>query len=394
MNPRSFVSRAAGKVRRVLKRVALERFGLRLRRRGASPRLGYVVHGEHGMYPGSAHIRVLGRVRRAVDRGLIAAERVSVEEWLANDGADYDVLLVQRDAVPLSLLPALMRRVRRRRIRLVVDVDDDFFSEPARARLAAHEYDPDRLRSIDELIRLADRVLVSTETLAHLVSPLAHEVAVVPNELDPALWVDGNEAGDGVRADAAPDAQASRAYARDEAEPLRVLYMGTATHSEDLALLEPVFDGLRTGAGRPVRLEVVGVTEGAADWFDRFPVPEGHAHYPDFVHWLRGSASRWVAGVAPLTANEFNASKSDLKFLEYSLLGLPTIASSGPSYDDTAAHGARVVSDDAGEWRAALAELMDDPERRAASVRLGRDHVLTARVLGSTHIWEHSLGLA
>ena len=48
---------------------------------------------------------------------------------------------------------------------------------------------------------------------------------------------------------------------------------------------------------------------------------------------------RWAAGLAPLEDTPFNRAKSDLKFLEYSALGLPTVASRVTPYLGIDAHG-------------------------------------------------------
>lgn len=335
-------------------------------------RLGYVVLGAAGVHPGSAHIRVTRRVNREVVAGRMSAEQV--DPLAVVDGRKrlpYDVVLVQRDAVPASVTAPFLEAVRASGIRLVAEVDDDFFGDDARRRLLRAEYDQARIDSVEAVVRAADAVIVSTEALSRVVRPFASEVVVVPNELDPEFWGDDlgpsspREPWTGGR----PDAD-GRVHA---------LYMGSATHQDDLELLRPVFDGLITADGHPVVLDVVGVTGGDPGWFERVDIPEGH--HPEFVRWLRGESGRWSVGLAPLADDPFNTSKSDLKFLEYTMMGLPTVASRSTSYATVPEHGGRTAST-TDEWRRAISTAVTaGPSESAVSYVTGH------RLLGCTTTW-------
>lgn len=334
--------------------------------------VGFVVHGAGGVHPASAHIRVTGRMSELARSGAARVAQVDPVRWAdGSDTAHLDVLLVQRDAFPLEALDAAFARAARAGTRIVAEVDDDFFSQEARARLARAEYDPARLAAIDRLVRGADAVVTSTEPLRAVLAAQGVDAVVVPNAVQPGMWGDGP-------------------VVPDPTGPRRVLYMGSVTHADDLDLLRPVFDGLTDETGRPVRLEVVGVTASGADWYDRLELPDGASHYPDFVTFLRSHATRWSAGVAPLTADRFNDAKSDLKFLEYSMLGLPFVGSDRPSYAGVDAHGGILAGDDPERWRAALAEAFRDGDAR---VRAARRHVRRERSLGADAVWLRALGL-
>lgn len=335
-------------------------------------RLGYVVLGAAGVHPGSAHIRVTRRVNREVVAGRMSAEQV--DPLAVADGGKrlpYDVVLVQRDAVPASATAPFLEAVRASGVRLVAEVDDDFFGDDARRRLLRAEYDQARIDSVEAVVRAADAVIVSTEALSRVVRPFASEVVVVPNELDPEFWGDdlGPSAPREPWTGGRPDA-GGRVHA---------LYMGSATHQDDLELLRPVFDGLITADGHPVVLDVVGVTGGDPGWFERVDIPEGH--HPEFVRWLRGESGRWSVGLAPLADDPFNTSKSDLKFLEYTMMGLPTVASRSTSYATVPIHGGRTAST-TDEWRRAISTAVaEGPSESAVSYVTGH------RLLGCTTTW-------
>ncbi|MBF4613849.1 hypothetical protein [Curtobacterium sp. VKM Ac-1376] len=362
--PRDLVRRAARRLRRAVVGAPQQPAPL--------PVLGYVVAGAGGAHPASAHVRVVRRTEHLAASGTAEVRQVDPAAFV--DGSDttpYAAVLVQRDILPRATVPRFLDTAAARGIRIVAEVDDDFFTASGRARLARAEYDPDRLASIDALVRGADTVVVSTPELAEVVRPVARHVTIVPNALDAELWTTAATEDDDDR----PDGEH------------RVLYMGTLTHAADLELLRDVFDDLATVDGTPIRLEVIGVTEeGGADWFRRVEVPDGH--YPAFSRWLVAHRERWRAGVAPLRDEEFNRAKSDLKFLEYTALGLPAVVSDRPSYAVAREHGAVAVPDDVGAWRDAVRAAVERgaPDARAArwvaeERTIGRDGDTWRRVL-------------
>ncbi|PZE84982.1 glycosyltransferase [Curtobacterium sp. MCBD17_032] len=327
------------------------------------PVLGYIVAGGGGAHPASAHVRVVRRAEHLAATGRAEVRQVDPEAFVAGaDGTPYRAVLVQRDALPSSLVQPLLDAAAARGIRVAAEVDDDFFTDSGRARLARAEYDPDRLASIETLVRGADLVVVSTEELATVVRPRAREVVVVRNALDPAIWTTSVPSSPG-----------------PTDHEHRVLYMGTLTHGADLELLRDVFTDLRATDGVPIRLEVIGVTEEAdTGWYRRLEVPDGH--YPAFARWLVDHRDRWRAGVAPLRDEEFNRAKSDLKAIEYTALGLPAVVSDRPSYRAAAAHGVVTVPDDPAAWRDAVRVAVD----RGTADRDAAAWVRSERMIGVT----------
>ncbi len=341
------------------------------------PLVGYVVHGHGGLHAPSAHVRVVQRIEMLALSGRADVAQVDPRAFGAGeDPATYAVVLVQRDAVPAADLDAFLERIRATGTPLVAEVDDDFFSDGARERLGRAEYDPGRLHSVNTVVRSADSTIVSTPALAEAVRAVGGHPVVVENQVDPRLWTDPT-------ADAADQAEPLS----DPDAPHRVVYAGSRTHGADLALLEPVFDGLVAADGRPIRLEVVGVTEDVEDWYDHLPVPEDAGHYPSFVRWLRRNAWRWDAAVAPLVDEPFNHAKSDLKFVEYTLLGLPVVLSNVGPYRPHVDRAA-VVPNDTDAWRAAVVAAVGSAVPTPAE-----EHVREHRLIGGDDDWERALGL-
>ena len=334
--PRHLLRRAAGRLRRAVSGAPT---AVPAPAPEPLPVLGYVVAGADGAHPASAHVRVVRRIDHLARSGSAEVRQVDPTAFVdGGDATDYAAILVQRDILPRDLVAPFLAAAASQGIRVAAEVDDDFFTDSGRDRLARAEYDPDRLASIDALVRGADLVVVSTEELAAVVRPIARRVVVVPNALDPTIWTPGEPLDDDVR----------------PADEHRVLYMGTLTHGADLALLRDVFTDLTDADGVPIRLEVIGVTEDPDEpnWYRRVEVPDGH--YPAFARWLVDHRQRWRAGVAPLRDEEFNRAKSDLKAIEYTALGLPAVVSDRPSYRVAREHCVVAVPDDVVAWRDAV----------------------------------------
>jgi glycosyltransferase involved in cell wall biosynthesis len=139
--------------------------------------------------------------------------------------------------------------------------------------------------------------------------------------------------------------------------------------------------------GIRVRLEVIGMTDAEADWYDKVPFPiYGQESYPIFVRWIRDMRQRWAFAVAPLRKTPFNAGKSLVKYFDYSALGLPGIYSEGAPYDELRASAAPMLfaAENADSWVDALTVLIEDRSHRkelgsrAAAFVLSR-HTLTAQ---------------
>jgi hypothetical protein len=298
---------------------------------------------------GTTEVRT-GRMARAAEDLGIATIRWADGHDIATgaDTTDYDAVIVQRAALTMADATRLIERLPARGTRLVVELDDDLVTPPARERLTG-TYPLDRLDALATLAQAADGIVVSTAHLAGLMRAFAPEaeVSVVENRLDARLWF----------------------TAVDDARPAlsrRPVYIGTSTHGADLALLEGLPELVSQNLGRQITFDVVGITSGRLpEGFRRVTNPR--PPYGEFVPWLRRQASRWNVGLAPLAADPFNNSKSDLKLLEYAALGLATVASARGPYAGAQAL-AMTVDDDVRSWALAVTSLLRaDRWRRAAA---------------------------
>jgi GT2 family glycosyltransferase/glycosyltransferase involved in cell wall biosynthesis len=276
----------------------------------------------------------------------------------ANQALDYraDIMVTQRHAVgDLHAAAALIRHCRDHGITLLYDLDDDLRHVP-------HDH-PDAMalrpqaRLISRLVRDADAVWVSTPSLAATLEDLRDTVAVVENGLDERLWA------------ATPPALPPRQG------PVRILFMGTATHDADFAIVEMALARLKTMFAEHVSVDLLGISNrpNLPFWVNRVSLPaHASSSYPGFVNWI--TQQHWDIGIAPLADTSFNNCKSAIKALDYAALGLPVLASDRNVYRGSLADGPGgcLLPDDDHAWFIALAQLVRDRklrERLAAGAR-------------------------
>ena len=335
------------------------------------PRVGYAIRDGK---PASAHIRLLRRFIHPLAEKQIDFRHVSVHDIVfRSDNTDYDVLIIQRDAVPSEYTDRLVTWAKTSGTTLILELDDDLVSTHAVESLRTDPYySQERLNGIHQIARAASLITVSTAALQSSIGQEYGEVKIVENSLDPRLWL-----SDRTKAVAPSDGMN------------RILYMGTNTHMTDFLILVPVMEQL-WGSGRPIVLEVIGIGEDLPEypWLRRIPVPQGASSYPVFVSWLRSHERRWSMAVAPLAESPINRSKSQLKLLEYSMLGLVTVASEVGPYGAADANLALKTKNSTQSWVECIVSILDNPEHTADTAGRAKSYVIENLMMNDANINE------
>lgn len=235
---------------------------------------------------------------------------------------------------------------------IITEMDDWIFDLPA----YNHASNPYRPNSEPEWIcqkqiELSDALIVSTPYIKEMVQEMfpGKPVYVIPNSIDFKVW-------DSIDMDKVAKVPKPEGI-------VRIGYTGCANHDGDLLMIK-----------RPI-LKLL----------DEFPNLEFvTSHLPpswkDVEHPRVGNLNRWVTidkypaelagwqldiGVAPLRDNHFNRSKSNLRWLEYSALKIPTVMSPVRSFRDCVKDGETgLFAASEQEWYDALKSLVLDEEKR------------------------------
>lgn len=322
------------------------------------PKVLVVLEYEGDVPSPCAHIRLIPFLNAMQSSGLAAVRFVRPQEA---ERYPADLIITHRVAVRTEHeAQALVQLSRRRNIPLIYDLDDNLFELDPNAE--GGKYRP-LLGVVRAFVHGADEVWASTDTLAaYLRKESASNVVVHRNQLDPTIWrpilsrpVEG--AGPG--------------------QPVRILCMGTRTHAEDFAIIEPALRALKSKFGDAVQICMVGVRstdDDAGGLIETLPPPAFvGASYPAFVSWL-GTLQPFDIGLAPLRASDFNRSKSEIKFLDYAALGAAPIVSDLEPYRSLIQDGINgyLVEERQDSWLDVLGRLVEDREHRRAIARAAR----------------------
>lgn len=177
-----------------------------------------------------------------------------------------------------------------------------------------------------------DRMVASTDFLADAYRHLIPDIRVVPNRLEQALWL------------------SLHSQKRTSTKP-RIGWAGGTTHQGDLILLK----------------EIIEKTRHEADWifFGMCPkeirplISEYHAFGPFPEYPARLAALNLDIAVAPLAQIPFNQGKSNLRLLEYGVLGIPVVCTDIDPYQGSPAC---CVANTVEAWTRALRERIHDAD--------------------------------
>lgn len=311
----------------------------------------------------STHIRIWERTRNAVERNVTYLKMTPATLIASAKERMLDGVIIQRTAIPLDMVENVIAVLDQSKIPYSLDLDDDLLDVPS-------DKDPHGIYAryapaLQLLIASAAAVTVSTSGLQEQMKEIHPNVVLLPNHLSDRLW-----------------RLAPQSRVMDNT--IRAVYMGTATHDDDLELVLPALDAVAQVTPH-FRLSLIGITtrEGLTDgrpWLEVLEVPA--KDYVNFTRWLHNLKERFDFAIAPLRETTFNARKSDLKLLDYGALGLPVIASNINVYRTTNAPGVRLVENLVQSWTHALREQIGlGKENRTLGEQL-RQWVLQERMLG------------
>jgi GT2 family glycosyltransferase/glycosyltransferase involved in cell wall biosynthesis len=308
--------------------------------------------------PASTHVRVWARTYNHPDR-VTNFVRMSPEELLsAVRTGSIEKAIIQRNVLPVSIWRNLKPLVEVGQLRYAMDLDDDLLNVPADkdtdGAYAAYA------KTLDDIIRHAAVLTVSTKALATKLKKQNPRIELVPNLLSGRIW-------------------RGRLPERTKDDIMRGIYMGNRSHDSDFAMVQSAFDAAAKTHPN-LRLRLVGALqeplEQVPPWLEIVDIPRNVRNYPAFVVWLRTQCSDLDFGIAPLAEIPFNAHKSYLKALDYAGLGLPVLASNHTVYKPLKGPNHIIlVGNTPEDWEAALDDQMKKSSPDAAARLAIRDWV-------------------
>jgi hypothetical protein len=274
---------------------------------------------------------------------------VAIADWIANrlDRFAPDAIIFSRYSGPYG--PDMVAWARRRGVPVIYHLDDDLVSVPRSLSARKHAYHnaPERLEAVRALLTGATLVYASTERLRDRLLETFSDLPIVTGPI--------NCSGRVIRTPAKG--------------PARIIgYMASADHLPNLQMIMPAIVAVLNRHPQ-LRFELFG----------SIPIPPELERFgerivkvppiPDYETFLKRFGDRgWDIGICPLVPNEFNLTKSNNKWIEYSSLGIAVVASDRMIYDECCADGCGALADDPESWLAALDHLVADDDARLAMI--------------------------
>lgn len=255
----------------------------------------------------------------------------------------------------------------------VVEVDDNYVDVPPWNESFHSFRNGSSYRRISlDCMRNADAIIVTTNHLGLTYGAVNDHVHVVENSLD----------FKGDRKFVGWDTVSVRRH-----EGTRIGWIGGRSHFEDLMMVAPMLrEVLLKNPDVTLCLVNSAVKQSCAVLNRPYPF-EGlkNVHYADrsvaINRYARFMASfGFDIGIAPLVDCNFNRSKSNLRFLEYSALSLPTVATDISHFNQTITKGIDgflVKDNDPQEWMRCLTALIEDKNLLEAIGRAAYKRVKT-----------------
>lgn len=241
---------------------------------------------------------------------------------------------------------------------VLAEVDDDFLWTPS-YNPAAPAYDVGQpLREIAKSqFSDSDGIIVSTPHLKEVYQHLNPNIYVVPNAIDFQIW--------------------DKAMASHKKRPgIRIGWAGGANHEDDFKGFEQVINNV-TAKYRDVKFVFV---HGIPERLRKLPGVEFVPKFYEMKKYAKGIADLdFDIGIAPLIDNSFNRGKSNLRWLEYSAMSIPTVASNVGNFKETVKDGVDgLLANNLEEFEKHLCGLIENKAwrremGRAAYARVYRD---------------------
>ncbi len=215
---------------------------------------------------------------------------------------------------------------------MVYGQDDLLYSLPSKHPKQG-QWPKDLKRRLRKMMQLSDRVIVANEVLAQEFTKFTDNIVVVPNYLETERWL------------------SLRLPETSERGRPRVGWAGGIEHRGDLEFILPVVEALH----REVDWVFMGMCPDAL----RPYIKEFHPGVVFDLYPQKLADLNLDLAIAPLEHNKFNEAKTNLRLLEYGILGWPIVCTDILPYQNAPVTR---VANNPDHWVRAIKDKLQEPE--------------------------------
>jgi glycosyltransferase involved in cell wall biosynthesis len=294
-------------------------------------------------------------------------EVVMLDSLGPKDVEGCDILVAERIAQPR--LAEAFKFVKEHGGLTVFDLDDDVWNVSPNSPAFRYWGLPEVQGAVANLIRAADLATTTTPALADRIRTFNRNVKVLPNFLPQERWP----------AEAKPI---------ERKDPLVIGWAGSATHGDDFKVLGDTLSAVLEKYPH-VEVHLAGAMGHWVEPHERIrhlePVPI--ENYSEILYGFD-------IAVAPLADGRFNRCKSDLKVLEYAMIGLPVVASRVGPYAEFIKHGENgLLASNPKDWLRCLSRLVDEIDMRRSLGAAARASAERRTIERNIRVYERAYGL-
>lgn len=289
----------------------------------------------------------------------------------------FDAVIIQRLGIREDILKVIIDKCEKYDIKIIYEIDDDLLTLPE----THHAYQKhSKKQDILKLIaKKSEIIIVSTDDLKNRYLKYNNNVGVVKNYLVPIL-LNSAEKLDYKKLTCEKNFDENKKL-------IKIGYFGTSTHKEDFLLIKSAVKNVVKKVkdrGTDLKIDIVGIFENNDlndDWINIY---ENRGSFSNF--WDTVKNFDWDIGIAPLSIDTFNSSKSELKYIEYTSLGVPTICSNVPAYNSAVKDGFNgFLAKNPEEWEEKLEKLVMDGNLRKRILKnavsdVNKNYLINSRV--------------
>jgi glycosyltransferase involved in cell wall biosynthesis len=270
-----------------------------------------------------------------------------IPEEKFNFNPRFDVSIFQRFYETPALNNALFMRKYGKKT--VYELDDNF--EALEKWNPCFEDYQDKKEFYRKFIANCDAMTVSTDALRKQYLPLNPNIYVLPNSLDFKAW---------------DEVYSKKESYRKRDGKIRIAWAGSPTHAGDIYWIKDVICKLLRSYPNLI-MKFIGT-----EWHKLYSEFKNYLGQIEYESWQPFDKFAYGfidcdIGIAPLHYCKFNEGKSNIKYLEYSALGLPTVATDIDPYSeiDIENTGYKVKNNNPAAWYKTIEKLIKFPSVRA-----------------------------
>lgn len=314
---------------------------------------------------GSRYYRLIPQLKHMQKQGHKVMLSAHDDEHLMQKIEWCDILVLQ-----MVFSRTLTEHAKRLGKRVIFECDDLIHTVPK----THYSYDETKgwrklqwLYRIWRVMRLCDGFIGTTKGLANVYGRMAKSWLVFPNLLDLSHWLKEEK--------------------KNTTDTIRILWAGSTSHTGDLNWVKPIMDEILRkyphvrfiyiGHGGIPTDDLYAKFIYGDDIFDGLDTSRRESMLPvpaNVWPYILPALQADIA-IAPLERNYFNGFKSQCKYLEYAVNGIPGVYA-GWHYKDVKHGVTGLLADTKGEWIRALSSLIENGTMRMEMGKMARDSVI------------------